>query len=593
MIRLLSMLAAMGFLLGAASAQADRISEVLITEPITDPLEQLQEGSRVLVKGREAEVVHLSRGDGGQPKVRVRYLPSGRELEVRRPAIEMVLIKEEGWLRKLGRVFDFSDAGTHGTRRGLLGGILLGVCCGLLGAFIVVRRMALFGDTLSHAVLPGVMLGFLATGFVAVGAAGVITIEDVLRSPLDSLDAILGGGYGMEFQVDALNKNPLVIFLGATVIGLLGGAVVTFIQRATRLKEDAALGLVLAVFYAVGIVLYTRIKNLGSAEVSGLYDFMFGQAALLTPGDLSLMGFVTVLALAAVTLFYKELLLTSFDNTYARVSGFPIQVIHYSLMLLLAFAVVVALQAVGVVLVSAMLITPAAAAYMLTDRMDRMLWLSAGFGILSGLAGALFSYFFDTPTGPFMVLGATFIFAMAFLFGPRHGVVMRWFRRRSRIAQVQRENTLKAVYHVLEQRGFEGEGVSLRELAERRRETEEDARRLTAELAQNDLATLHEEGNQVHLTPEGWQRACEIVRNHRLWELYLTNEAHIAPDHVHDDAEKIEHVLGEEVVRELERTLDHARTDPHGRPIPSLRDLQSGLAPEGGPTEILGFGKRL
>ena len=160
-------------------------------------------------------------------------------------------------------------------------------------------------------------------------------------------------------------------------------------------------------------------------------------------------------------------------------------------------------------------------------------------------------------------------------------------------SQVQRENTLKAVYHVLEARDFEGEGVSLRELAERRSETEEDASRLSAELARHHLATLHEDGNQVHLTPEGWQRACEIVRNHRLWELYLTNEAKIAPDHVHDDAEKIEHVLGEEVVRALERTLDHARIDPHGRPIPGLADLQAGLAPEGGPDHILGFGKRL
>jgi manganese/zinc/iron transport system permease protein len=320
---------------------------------------------------------------------------------------------------------------------------------------------------------------------------------------------------------------------------------------------------------------------------------MFGQAALLTNGDLKLMGAVTLFALATVAIFYKELLLTSFDNSYAEVAGFPVRAIHYSLMLLLAFSVVVALQAVGVVLVSAMLITPASAAYMLTDRMHRMLWLSVAFGIFAGVSGAFMSFFFDAPTGPFMVLGATLVFVLAFLFGPRHGVVTRWLRLYSRRAQVQRENTLKAVYHVLEARDFEGEGVSLRELAERRSETEEDASRLSTELTRHHLATLHEEGNQVHLTPEGWQRACEIVRNHRLWELYLTNEAQIAPDHVHDDAEKIEHVLGEEVVRALERTLDHARVDPHGRPIPGLADLQAGLAPEGGPEHILGFGKRL
>jgi manganese/zinc/iron transport system permease protein len=216
------------------------------------------------------------------------------------------------------------------------------------------------------------------------------------------------------------------------------------------------------------------------------------------------------------------------------------------------------------------------------------------FGVFAGVSGALLSFFYDSlPTGPFMVLGATFIFVLAFLFSPRHGVVNRWARQRSRAQRVQRENTLKAVYHVLEARGFEGEGVSLRELAERRKETEEDARRQVAALASHELVTLHDEGDGIHLTPTGWQRACEIVRNHRLWELYLTNEAKIAPDHVHDDAEVIEHVLGEEVVRQIERTLNHARTDPHGRPIPGLADLQRGLAPEGGSGEILGYGGRL
>ena len=492
------------------------------------------------------------------------------------------------------RLFDLNDTGVSNMRRALLGAVFLGVSCGLLGSFIVVRRMALFGDTLSHAVLPGIMFGFLATGIVLVGAGGVISADDMVRSPLESIGAFWrNSGYSLEFRVEALTKNPVLIFVGATIAGLLGGAVVTFIRRATRLKEDVALGLVLAVFYAVGVVLLTRVQGLGSSKVTGLSGFMFGQAALLTDGDLKLMGAITVFAVGTVAIFYKELLLTSFDNSYAEAAGFPVRAIHYSLILLLAFSVVVALQAVGVVLVSAMLITPAATAYMLTDRMHRMLWLSMGFGIFAGVSGAFMSFFFDAPTGPFMVLGATLVFVVAFLFSPRHGVVTRWLRQYSRAAQVQRENTLKAIYHVLEARDFEGEGVSLRELAERRSETEEDASRLSAELARHHLATPHEDGNQVHLTPEGWQRACEIVRNHRLWELYLTNEAKIAPDHVHDDAEKIEHVLGEEVVRALERTLDHARIDPHGRPIPGLADLQAGLAPEGGPDHILGFGKRL
>jgi manganese/zinc/iron transport system permease protein len=260
-------------------------------------------------------------------------------------------------------------------------------------------------------------------------------------------------------------------------------------------------------------------------------------------------------------------------------------------MLLLAFAIVIALQAVGVVLVSAMLITPAAAAYLLTDRMHRMLLLSALFGMLAGVLGAFSSFLGNNlPTGPFMVLAATAVFGGAFLFGPRHGVITRWWRHRSRSARVKRENTLKSIYHVLEARDFSGEGVSARELADRRRETIDEAMRQFEELQRHRMATLHEDGNMVYLTPDGWQRACSIVRNHRLWELYLTNEAQIAPDHVHEDAEKIEHVLGEEVVRRLERQLEFATLDPHGRHIPGQADIRVGLNPPEHKDQTTGYG---
>jgi manganese/zinc/iron transport system permease protein len=261
-------------------------------------------------------------------------------------------------------------------------------------------------------------------------------------------------------------------------------------------------------------------------------------------------------------------------------------------MLLVAFAVVIALQAVGVVLVSAMLITPAAAAYLLTDRMSRMLWLAAIFGLLAGSVGAFFSFLGRSlPTGPFMVLGASAVFAMAFFFAPRHGLLIRWLRQRSRSSRTKRENTLKSIYHVLEAREFKSEGVSLRELAERRRETVEEARDQANRLVHHGMATLDADGSTLFLTPAGWQRSAAIVRNHRLWELYLTNAARIAADHVHEDAEKIEHVLGEEVVRELERRLQYATHDPHGRAIPNLDTIRRGAGQEGRES-LVGYGKR-
>ncbi len=422
-------------------------------------------------------------------------------------------------------------------RYALAGSMLLGVTCGLLGSFIVVRRMALVGDALSHAVLPGVAVGFLWN----------------------------------------LSKDPVAIFIGATVAGLFGTVVVRWITETTRLKEDTALGLVLATFFAVGICLLTMIQRLPTGNKSGIDKFLFGQAAAIGAADVRLMAVITALVVVVLFLFYKEFLVTSFDAGFARVAGVPAQVMHYALMLLLAFAIVIALQAVGVVLVSAMLITPAAAAYLLTDRLHRMLWLAALFGMLAGALGCFFSFLgTNFPTGPFMVLAATAVFVLAFLFGPRHGLVNRWLRQRSRAQRIQRENTLKSVYHVLEARDFNGESVTLPELAARRRETIEEAAAQSAALRRHGLATTHDEGHALLLTPSGWQLACAIVRNHRLWELYLTHAAKIPADHVHEDAEKIEHVLGDDVVRELERGLAHATHDPHGRPIPSLTDMQRG-----------------
>jgi manganese/zinc/iron transport system permease protein len=324
----------------------------------------------------------------------------------------------------------------------------------------------------------------------------------------------------------------------------------------------------------------TMIQRLPSGNKSGLDKFLFGHAAAINAADLRLMGIVAVMTLIAILVFYRQFLVTSFDADFARSLGLPAAWIHHSLMFMVTCAVVIALQAVGVVLVSAMLITPAAAAYLLADRMHRMLWIAAIVGMVAGGIGAFVSFLGPgLPTGPFIVLAASGVFVICFLFAPRHGTAVRWIRQRSRAHRVQRENTLKSIYQVLEARRFHGEGVSVRELAERRRETIEDARRQAGTLRRHGLATLQEDGNSVFLTPAGWRLASSIVRNHRLWELYLTNAASIAADHVHDDAEKIEHVLGEEVVREIERRVAHANRDPHGKPIPNIEDVQRGAAP--------------
>ena len=490
-----------------------------------------------------------------------------------------LLMPESARAAKIGDVMEDSSLGKQAlrflsfrdpsVRYAVTGSVLLGISCGLLGCFIVVRKIALVGDTLSHAVLPGVALGFLFSG---VDASGLLD---------------------WNFDVDSIRKNPTLIFIGAVIAGFIATFFVNYLRQTTKIKEDTALGLTLASFFAIGICLLTMIQKLPTGNKSGIDKFMFGQAAAIGEDDIKLMVVITMLIITAVFSFYKELLITSFDAEFARAIALPSKWINHFLMLLVAFAVVIALQAVGVVLVSAMLITPAATAYLLTDRMHRMLLYAVGFGVISGVLGAFVSFLKPSiPTGPCMVLGASVVFAFAFFAGPRHGVFTRWMRHRSRSKRVQRENTLKAMYQVLENRLAQpDESVSLKELAERRRETIDEIALQTRALEQNGLATLHEEGNIVLFTPSGWQLACTIVRNHRLWELYLTNAVNIAPDHVHDDAEEIEHVLGDAVVRELERMLEDTTQDPHGKTIPSFAEIHKPFTSSAtGPS---GYGGRL
>lgn len=464
-------------------------------------------------------------------------------------AAKIGTVSESHWW---GQALRFSALGDPSVRYALAGAVLLGLACGLLGSFLVVRQMALVGDALSHAVLPGVALGFLWNA----------------------------------------SKDPLAIFIGATIAGLLGTLTVTAITRTTRIKEDTALGMVLAGYFSLGMCLVTRLQKLPTGNQSGITSFLFGQAAALKPGDLWLMGIVCAFVTTVIVVAYKELLLVSFDPVFSRVCGLPARWLDHLLMLLLAFSVVISLQAVGVVLVSAMLITPAATASLLTNRFHKLLILSAVLGVVAGIAGAFMSFLgSNLPTGPLMVLAASVGFGLAFLFAPRRGIIRRWWRDHSQSRRIQRENTLKALFHILEEQSFKAETVSFLELAERRRITLDQAAAEARSLCANQLVTVGADEVSLSLTPAGWQRACEIVRNHRLWELYLTQAAQIPPDHVHDDAERIEHVLGADAVRELERRLSFAKYDPHGRPIPSLADLRRGGEAAPRPAPVTGYGK--
>jgi len=444
-------------------------------------------------------------------------------------------ISETSWTEQAIDFFTFQQPIV---RTALIGTLLIGFCCGILGSFLVVRKLSLLGDTLSHAVLPGVAMGFLWNA----------------------------------------SKDPWAIFVGATAAGILGVALVGWIKQTTHLKEDSAMGMVLAGFYGVGICMTTVIQNLAMGNKSGLDKFFFGQAAALSSGDIQLLGIISLITVVVILLFYKEFLVISFDTGFAQALGMPVKILHYALMALLTFAVVVSLQAVGVVLVSALLITPAAAAFLLTDRMHWMLVLAAVFGMLSGAIGAFVSYLSNNlPTGPFIVLGATSIFLLALLFGPRHGLLPKILRRRKQRKRIALENTLKAVFHLNENSQFTKRAFEAGKLATERNASLHETEAEIQNLVKAGMALRLDTANgtkmsgkaQFELTKPGWYRACEIVRNHRLWELYLTNAAQYQTDHVHDDAEDTEHHLGEDIVLRIEARLKNPIHDPHGKLIPN------------------------
>ena len=341
-----------------------------------------------------------------------------------------------------------------------------------------------------------------------------------------------------------------------------------FIQRHSRIKIDTAMGLILSGFFGLGTVLLTRLQREPFGSQGGLDRYLFGQATGIGVQDLWLMGIATVVIVACVVVAFQELTITSFDEGFAASMGLPTRVIHYLLMALTATAIVIAIQAVGVVLLSAVLITPAATAYLLTDRLKPLVILAALIGMGSAAVGACLSFLQNNlPTGPVVVLVLSFVFTLAYLFSPRHGITTRMWRRWQQARNTRRENLLKSIFLTWEASqpapvaGTPNNiTVSLSELAKFRNETPAHVSRQLTALARRDFVTLV--GDQIRLTESGRTRAAELVRNYRLWEQFLSHEFQLPVDHGQAGAEEIEHVLRPELVQELERRLAEGRSRP-------------------------------
>ncbi len=290
----------------------------------------------------------------------------------------------------------------------LMGSLLLGIGSGVIGSFTYLRKQSLLGDALAHAALPGICIAFMLSGVKSIG----------------------------------------LFMLGSIVSGMIATFGIYAITRYSRIKQDAALGIILSVFFGIGVMLMTKIQHSGNGNQSGLDKYMFGQAASMMKSDVYMMGAVSLLLILICFLFFKEFKLVSFDPGFARGMGMKVGLLEQALLFMTVIAVVVGIQAVGVVLVAALLITPAVSARYWTDSLGVMVIIAGVIGAFSGATGTLISgTLSNLPTGPVTVLAATSMFCVSAVFAPNRGLIAKLWRRARTKQHIRQTQSLETARH--------------------------------------------------------------------------------------------------------------------------------------------------
>lgn len=435
----------------------------------------------------------------------------------------------------------------YNTRLVVLCTLLLGCACGMIGSFLLLRKRSLMGDTLSHATLPGVGIAFI-------------------------ISVLIGGN----------EKSLPLLLAGATITGLLGCFCVLFIRHNSRIKDDAAMGIVLSVFFGAGVALLGIIQTMPEGSAAGLESFIYGKTASMVLQDFRLLALVTSFVLITSIVLFKEFRMLCFDQSYAASQGWPVKRLDLILLFLVTLVTVAGLQAVGLILVIALLITPAAAARFWTDRLDQMLLLSGLIGGLSGWLGASVSALAPRlPAGALIVLVAAGFFILSVLFGSKRGLAVRSIRQHRLKRSVGRQHLLRALYEILEADTRSEESVTIRavpfrQLRGRRTWSDANVRSYLKYAYQLGLIEAITKKDLILLTEAGLAAAVQVTRNHRLWELYLIEYADVAASRVDRDADTLEHVLGGKIVAELELKLQRLRMAGTALVPPSPHPIQPG-----------------
>ncbi|WP_242131780.1 metal ABC transporter permease [Aestuariivivens marinum] len=346
-----------------------------------------------------------------------------------------------------------------------LGTAILGAVTGMLGSFAVLRKQSLLGDAISHAALPGIAIAFLITGA----------------------------------------KDSNILLLGALVSGLIGTFWIRGIIKKTHLKSDTALGLILSLFFGFGMLLLTFIQKQPNANQAGLDKYLFGQAATLVESDVWMMTLVTGICFFVLLLFWKEFKILLFDADYTKTLGFNTKFIDVLITTFIVLAIVLGLQTVGVVLMSAMLLAPAAAARQWTNSLGRMVIIAALFGSLSGVFGTAVSASQNNlSTGPVIVIIAGIFVLVSFVFSPSRGLLFKQIRFIKNRRDLQLHKTLSFMYNIVKTHDDISHPHAIKILNNFQGYTKETLQKLVRK------NYVHLEGNQWSLTKEGFNTAANL-----------------------------------------------------------------------------------
>ncbi len=408
----------------------------------------------------------------------------------------------------------------------LFGSIIVSIVSAIVGTFAYLRKEALLGDATAHSMLPGVCLAYLLFS----------------------------------------SKHTTILLAGAFVFALLSQWLLSIVSSLTKLKKETVLGVVLSVFFGLGIFLLTIIQHSGAGSQSGLDKFLFGKATTISSDDVNVFLGIAIFAILSIVVFYKDFLTTSFDRTYSLAIFGSTKLIDILYSILVVSVIVLGIQMAGIILISALLITPTVIARNWTNSVIPMMLIGIISSVFCTVLGVIISSLIPKiPTGPMIVFCLSCLFLLSIVFSPKSSL-WRKIKQSSIQWKVFDENVLKYLF----KSDFGTTKTHKSEIVVELSKTFNKSVVSTKKSIQRLITKGYIEGNNqtLLLTSEGVKKAQRLIKLHRLWEVYLVEYVHIAPDHVHEDAESLEHIITPEIERKLEELLQFPEHCPHQKRIP-------------------------